>query len=234
MICVTGDLCSISELEGIGTAHYGFASFLVKQEIASLMTARSTFKQLTEFILVRQTRQKRPQYLNPSPCTGPTTRVNLHIDATDRHAPRINLHKAPPSLRRKLHATLNHNLFPSVVVNLRPSLDKLCRPNLHMLGHANGEVIIRPGFTLAVEVGDAVLFNPELTENIRLNGVMPFIADPNLLVMLNVFIPVALGVQINLFRTFLVFNPKLVVALAARRAERLERTAGLVRRQVVG
>src|SRR5476649_210106 len=225
MICVTGDLCSISELEGIGTAHYGFASFLVKQEIASLMTARSTFKQLTEFILVRQTRQKRPQYLNPSPCTGPTTRVNLHIDATDRHAPRIHLHKAPTSLRRKLHATLNHNLFPSVVVNLLPSLHKLRRPHFHILGNSNRQMIIRPRFCLAVEMRNAMFFNLELAVSIRLNGVMPFIADPNLLVMLNVFIPVALGVQINLFRTFLVFNPKLVVALAARRAERLERTA---------
>jgi hypothetical protein len=30
-----------------------------------------------------------------------------------------------------------------------------------MLSHANGEVIIRPGFSLAVEVGDAMFFNLE-------------------------------------------------------------------------
>lgn len=43
---------------------------------------------------------------------------------------------------------------------------------------------------------------------------MTFIADPNLLVVLNVLIPIALGMDVDLLRTFLVFNAQLVIATA--------------------
>ena len=107
-------------------------------------------------------------------------------------------------------------LFPGVVVNLLTRLDKLRRPHLHMLGHANRQVIIRPRFSLAIQVGNPMLFNLELAENIGLDRVVALIADADLLVVLDVFIPVALGVQVDLFRAFLVFDAKLVVTLAAR------------------
>ncbi len=63
---------------------------------------------------------------------------------------------------------------------------------------------------------------------------MPFVADADFLVVFDVFIPVALGVDVDLFGAFFVFDAEFVVALAARGAEGFEGAAGLVGRQVVG
>ena len=68
-----------------------------------------------------------------------------------------------------------------------------------MLSHAHGEVIIRPGFGLAIQMGNPVLFDLEFAENVCLDGVVAFVADADFLVVLDVFVPVALGVQEDLF-----------------------------------
>jgi hypothetical protein len=56
-----------------------------------------------------------------------------------------------------------------------------------------------------------------------------FVADADLLVVLDVLIPVALGVQVDLFGTFFVFNAQFVVARAAGAAEGFKQAAGFRR-----
>lgn len=95
-------------------------------------------------------------------------------------------------------------------------------------------MIIRAHFADAVQIGDAVFFDLELAQDVSFNSVMPFVADADFLVVFDVFIPVALGVDVDLFGAFFVFDAEFVVALAARGAEGFEGAAGLVGRQVVG
>jgi hypothetical protein len=59
---------------------------------------------------------------------------------------------------------------------------------------------------------------------------MALIADADFLVVLDVFVPVALGVDVDLFLILLVFDAQLVIATAARLSEGFEDAAGLVGR----
>ncbi len=61
-----------------------------------------------------------------------------------------------------------------------------------------------------------MFFDFEFAVNIGLDRVVPLVTDADFLVVLDVFIPVALGVQVDLLGTFFVFDAKFVVALAAR------------------
>ncbi|MDT4839056.1 hypothetical protein FQZ97_728360 [compost metagenome] len=63
---------------------------------------------------------------------------------------------------------------------------------------------------------------------------MAFVADTDALVVLDVLVPVALGMQVDLFLALLVLDAQLVVATASGAAVGLQQGAGLVRRQLVG
>ena len=64
-------------------------------------------------------------------------------------------------------------------------------------------------------MGDAVFFGLEFGVGVLLDGVVAFVADADLLVVFDVFVPVALGVQEDLFRAFFVFDAQFVEAAAA-------------------
>ncbi len=63
---------------------------------------------------------------------------------------------------------------------------------------------------------------------------MTLVADADLLVVLDVLVPVPLGMDVDLLGALPILDAQLVVAVATRAAERLEDTTGLVRRQFVG
>ncbi|UQY37419.1 hypothetical protein K8U54_18695 [Pseudomonas fulva] len=60
-----------------------------------------------------------------------------------------------------------------------------------------------------------VLFGLEFAVAVLLDGVVALVANADFLVVLDVLVPVALGVQVDLFLAFLVFDAQLVVAAAA-------------------
>jgi hypothetical protein len=74
---------------------------------------------------------------------------------------------------------------------------------LSRVGFYDAQVVVHAHFHLAVGVGDAVFFGLEFGVGVLLYGVVAFVADADLLVVFDVFIPVALGVQEDLFRPFL-------------------------------
>ena len=55
-------------------------------------------------------------------------------------------------------------------------------------------------------MGDAVFFGLEFGVGVLLDRVVALVADADFLVVFDVFIPVALGVQEDLFRPFFVFD----------------------------
>ncbi|MNJ75233.1 hypothetical protein D3C77_722910 [compost metagenome] len=84
-----------------------------------------------------------------------------------------------------------------------------------MLGVADDEVIAGSDLGLAVAVSRAVFLGPEFAVTVGLHGVVTFVADANLLVVLDVLVPVALGVEVDLLGALAVFDAQFVVAAPA-------------------
>src|SRR5690554_2657601 len=103
-----------------------------------------------------------------------------------------------------------------------------------MLVVGDGQVVIRLDFRSAVGVGSVVLFGQVLGVTIGLDAFVPFVADADTLVVLDVLIPVALGVDEDLLLASLVLDAQFVEAVAAGAAQALEQAAGLVLGQLVG
>src|SRR5690554_7230834 len=95
-------------------------------------------------------------------------------------------------------------------------------------------MIIRLDFRSAVSVGAVVLFGQVLGVAIGFDAFVALVADADALVVLNVLVPVALGVDEDLFFAGPVFDAQFVEAVAAGAAQALEQAAGLVFRQLVG
>src|SRR5690554_2050264 len=103
-----------------------------------------------------------------------------------------------------------------------------------MLVVGDGQVVIRLDFRSAVGVGSVVLFGQVLGVTIGLDAFVPFVADADTLVVLDVLVPVALGVDEDLLLASLVLDAQFVEAVAAGAAQALEQAAGLVCRQLTG
>src|SRR5690554_1565415 len=95
-------------------------------------------------------------------------------------------------------------------------------------------MIIRLDFRSAVSVGAVVLLSQVLGVTVGLDAFVPFVADADALVVLDVLIPVALGVDEDLFFTGPVFDAQFVEAVTAGAAQALEQAAGLVLGQLTG
>ncbi len=88
--------------------------------------------------------------------------------------------------------------------------------NLDVLVCAHGQVVVGACFDFAVGVNRVVFFGFEFAVAVLLDGVVAFVADADFLVVLDVFIPVALGVQEDLFLPLLVFDAQFVETTAPR------------------
>src|SRR5690554_5277392 len=95
-------------------------------------------------------------------------------------------------------------------------------------------MIIRLDFRSAVSVGAVVLFGQVLGVAIGFDAFVALVADADFLIVLDVLIPVALGVDEDLFFTGPVFDAQFVEAVTAGAAQALEQAAGLVCRQLTG
>ena len=111
---------------------------------------------------------------------------------------------------------------------------QLCAAQLDVLIDGYGQVVLRLDFHLALASHGQVFLCTKLAVAVGLDGVMTLVADADLLIVLDVLVPVSLGMNINLLGALPVLDAQLVVAVAAGAAEGLEDAAGLVRRQFVG
>src|SRR5690606_23496014 len=94
-------------------------------------------------------------------------------------------------------------------------------------------MVIGLELSFAVGMGGAVLLGQELGVAVGFDAVVAFVAHANVLVVLDVLVPVALGVDEDLFFTGLVFDAQLVEAFATGAAEGFEDAAGFVFRQAI-
>src|SRR5690554_5346177 len=103
-----------------------------------------------------------------------------------------------------------------------------------MLVVGDGQVVIRLDFRSAVGVGAVVLFGQVLGVAIGFDAFVALVADADALVVLDVLIPVALGVDEDLLLASLVLDAQFVEAVTAGAAQALEDGSGLVCRQLTG
>src|SRR5690554_874177 len=102
-----------------------------------------------------------------------------------------------------------------------------------MLVARDGQMIIRLDLGPAVGVGSVVLLSQVLGVTVGLDAFVAFVADADFLVVLDVLVPVALGVDKDLFFTGPVLDAQFVEAVAAGAAQAFEQAAGLVLGQLV-
>src|SRR5690606_36620133 len=127
-----------------------------------------------------------------------------------------------------------HHFHAAGQVNLLPCLDELALTELDVLVVGNGQMVISLDFRSAVGVGSVVLFGQVLGVAVGFDALVVLVADADALVVLDVLIPVALGVDENLLLARLVLDAQFVEAVAAGAGQALEQAAGLVCRQLVG
>src|SRR5690606_21461964 len=107
-------------------------------------------------------------------------------------------------------------------VNFLAGFDELASADADVLGACDRQVIVGLEFGFTIRVGSVVLLGQELGVAVGFDTVVAFVADADVLVVLNVLVPVALGVDEDLFFTGLVFDAQFVKALAAGAAEGLK------------
>src|SRR5690606_6599058 len=129
---------------------------------------------------------------------------------------------------------LDHHFLPGLQVYLAAGFGQLGDACLKMLASADGQVVVGLDFRSAVGVGAVVLFGQVLGVAIGFDAFVALVADADALVVLDVLIPVALGVDEDLLLTGLVLDAQFVEAVATGAALALEQAAGLVCRQLVG
>src|SRR5690606_16771235 len=130
-------------------------------------------------------------------------------------------------------AGFQHHFHAAGQVGLLPCFYEQAMAKLHMLVARHSQVIVGIDLRLPVGMGGAVLLGQELGVAIGFDAVVAFVADADVLVVLDVLVPVALGVEEDLFFTGLVFDAQLVEAFATGAAEGFEDAAGFVFRQAI-
>src|SRR5690554_4463868 len=166
------------------------------------------------------------------PCS--TAGIDPHNRPVEADAAGVQVAETSAASGSALHTGVDDCLVAGVIMNLPPCLDELPLPTLYMLVVGDGQVVIRLDFRSAVGVGAVVLFGQVLGVAIGFDPFVALVADTDFLVVLDVLVPVALGVDEDLLLTGPVLDAQFVETVAAGAAQALEYGSGLVRRQFVG
>src|SRR5690606_14497450 len=168
-----------------------------------------------------------------SPARAPTC-ILSYSGPHDRHPSRRDADKAAARAECQLTIRFDDYLLPGLQVYLAAGFGQLCGAGLNVLTAGDGQMVIGLDFRSAVGVGAVVLFGQVLGVAVGFDALVALVADADALVVLDVLIPVALGVDEDLFLPGPVFDAQFVEAVAAGAAQALEQAAGLVCRQLVG
>ncbi len=108
----------------------------------------------------------------------------------------------------------------------------ITQPNMPSPTH--GQMIVRSDFRQPVSLDSTVFLSLELAVTVGFDPVVTLMADVDALVVLDVLIPVALSMNIDLLLPGPVLDAQFIGAPAAWAAEGLEHAARLVRGQFIG
>src|SRR5690606_17436657 len=168
-----------------------------------------------------------------SPARAPTC-ILSYSGPHDRHPSRRDADKAAARAECQLTIRFDDYLLPGLQVYLAAGFGQLCGAGLNMLVVGDGQMVIGLDFRSAVGVGAVVLFGQVLGVAVGFDALVRLVADADALVVLDVLVPVALGVDEDLLLTGLVLDAQFIEAVAAGAAQALEYAAGLVLGQLVG
>src|SRR5690554_6089794 len=176
----------------------------------------------------------RQHWLAATPPARAPTCILSYSGPHDRHPSRRDADKAAARAECQLTIRFDDYLLPGLQVYLAAGFGQLCGAGLNVLTAGDGQMVIGLDFRSAVGVGAVVLFGHVLGVAVGFDAFVAFVADADFLVVLDVLVPVALGVDEDLLLARLVLDAQLVEAVAAGAALALEQAAGLVCRQLVG
>src|SRR5690554_1725191 len=174
--------------------------------------------------------------LDCQPRTPPsrTTGVDPNTGAAQGDSAGVEFEEGAAAFGGQLHAGVDHHFVPGVVVDFLSGLDELALAQLNVLVARDGQVVVGLDLGPAIGVGAVVLLGQVLGVTVGFDAFVALVANADALVVLDVLIPVALGVDEDLLLASLVLDAQFVEAVAAGAAQALEQAAGLVFRQLTG
>lgn len=140
----------------------------------------------------------RPDGVGTRPPPRGAARVDLDLGADNGDAARIELDEAAACLDRQLRAGVDHDLLPRREMKFLADADVLPGTDLGVLGLGHRQVIVGLELDPAIQEGRTVLFLAQLRVAVGLDRIVSLIPDADVLVVLDVFIPVTLGVDVDL------------------------------------
>src|SRR5690606_30553235 len=117
--------------------------------------------------------------------------------ATQRDTARIELDETAAGLEGEFDTCLDHHLLPGLEVNLAAGPGQLCVAQLDVLIDGYGQVVLRLDLHLSLAGNGQVLFGLQFGKAVGLDGVMTLVTDADLLVVLDVLVPVSLSMDVN-------------------------------------
>src|SRR5690606_17089288 len=177
---------------------------------------------------------QRTKYPEPTPLPRTPSCILPNGRPHDRHPSRRDADKAAARAECQLAIRFDDYLLPGLQVYFAAGFGQLCGAGLNVLTAADSQMVISLDLGPAVSVGAVVLLSQVLGVTVGFDALVALVADADALVVLDVLIPVALGVDKNLHLARLVIDAQFVEAVAAGAAQALEQAAGLVCRQLVG
>src|SRR5690554_6494172 len=173
--------------------------------------------------------------LDCQPRTPPsrTTGVDPNTGAAQGDSAGVEFEEGAAAFGGQLHAGVDHHFVPGVVVDFLSGLDELALAQLNVLVARDGQVVVGLDLGPAIGVGAVVLLGQVLGVTVGFDALVALVANADTLVVLDVLIPVALGVNEDLLLAGLVLDAQFVEAVAAGAAQAFEQAAGLVLGQLV-
>lgn len=126
----------------------------------------------------------------------------------------VEFDKAAAGLEGQLDTGLDDDFLAGLEVDFSTGLNQLRITLLGVLAGRDGQVVVGAYLGFPVAVSGAVFFGLEFAVAIGFDCVVTLVADADFLVVLDVFVPVTLSVQVDLLGTLAVFDAQLVVTAA--------------------
>lgn len=140
----------------------------------------------------------------------------------------VELDETATGSQGKFGAGLDDDTITRLDMDFLAGLDELAAAQLEMLTAADQQVIAGLDLDLAQAMDEAVLFGVQLTVAVAMDTLMALVADLATVVVADVFIPVALGMDVDFLLPLAILDAQFVVALAAWATQALEGAPGLV------
>src|SRR5690606_2640852 len=162
--------------------------------------------QLTRLVRIRRLHLPRQNRSRSRPLTRTAARIHLDHRPRHGHAAGVELHEAATGLEGQFAAGFEDDLEAAGEVDFVAGFDELTGADLDVLAITYGQVVAGSDFGLAVAVGGAVFLRLEFAVGVGFHRIVALKADADLLIVLDVLVPIALGMHVDLFGALAVLD----------------------------